>query len=109
GIPTLGGDDFDQAMAELAMTEEQRHALSQGALFRLQEECRQKKEAINPNTRKIAVDLDNVTEGAGTVYIPIGDYYERCRPMLDETVRLVEDLIAAHGSPDLDSLYVTGG
>ena len=109
GIPTLGGDDFDQALAELAMTDDRRDALSQAELFRLQEECRQKKEAINPNTRKIAIDLDNVTEGAGTVYVPITDYYERCRPLLDETVRLVEDLITAHGSPELDSLYVTGG
>ena len=41
--------------------------------------------------------------------LPISDYYDRCRPMLDETVHLVEDLLAAHGSPELDALYVTGG
>ncbi|MDQ2948340.1 MAG: Hsp70 family protein [Acidobacteriota bacterium] len=109
GIPTLGGDDFDQALAELAMSEEQRDALSQAEQFRLQEECRQKKEAIHPNTRKIALDLDNVTEGAGPVSIPINDYYDRCRPLLDETVRLVEDLLAAHEAPELNALYVTGG
>jgi hypothetical protein len=29
--------------------------------------------------------------------------------MLDETVHLIEDLLVAHGSPDLEALYVTGG
>ncbi|MGI8742984.1 MAG: Hsp70 family protein [Bryobacteraceae bacterium] len=109
GIPTLGGDDFDQALAELAMNGERRDTLSQAELFRLSEECRSKKEAIHPNTRKIVLDLDNVREGAGTASVAISDYYERCRPLLDETVRLVEDLLAAHGSPELDALYVTGG
>src|SRR5947209_13587422 len=69
GIPTLGGDDFDHALAELAMTEEQRDGLSQSELFRLHEECRLKKEAINPNTRRIVVDLDSVREGAGSAAI----------------------------------------
>lgn len=103
GIPTLGGDDFDHVMAELALSDEQRETMSQAELFRLHEECRLKKEAIHPNTRKIVLDIEP------PVTIPINDYYERCRPLLDETVRLVEDLLAAHGSPELDALYVTGG
>lgn len=103
GIPTLGGDDFDHVMAELAMPDEQRDGLSQAELFRLHEECRVKKESIHANTRKIVLDLDPPAT------ITINDYYERCRPLLDETVRLVEDLLAAHASPELDALYVTGG
>jgi molecular chaperone DnaK (HSP70) len=109
GIPTLGGDDFDHALAEMVLTPEQRDELTQSELFRLQEECRTKKEALHPNTRKIVLDLDNVRDGLGTANVPIADYYERCRPLLEETVHLVEDLIATHGSPDLDTLYVTGG
>jgi molecular chaperone DnaK len=109
GISTLGGDDFDQSLAELGLTTEQRDQLSQAELFRLHEECRARKESINPNTRKLALDLDNVREGWGAVTVPIADYYDRCRPMLDETVHLIEDLLVAHGSPDLEALYVTGG
>ncbi len=108
GIPSLGGDDFDLAMAELAVDAEKLEQLSQADLFRLHEECRSKKEAIHPNTRRIVVDLENVREGWGAVSIPITDYYERCRPMLDETVHLVEDLLAGHPQ-ELDTLYVTGG
>ncbi len=39
----------------------------------------------------------------------VADYFERCRPMMDETVHLVEDLLAAHGGAEIDALYVTGG
>ena len=80
----------------LALDEERRDSLTQAELFRLHEECRAKKEAIHPNTRKLVLDLDNIRDGWGTVTIPIADYYERCRPLLDETVHLVEDLLAAH-------------
>jgi molecular chaperone DnaK (HSP70) len=108
GIPTLGGDDLDLMLAELALNEERRDSLTQAELFRLHEECRVKKESINPNTRKLVLDLDNIRDGWGTITVPIGEYYERCRPLLEETVHLVEDLLAGHAA-ELDALYVTGG
>ena len=109
GIPTLGGDDFDLVLAEMAVGPEIYGGLNQSETFRLHEECRVKKEALHPNTRKIVLDLDAVREGLGTISIPIGDYYDRCRPMLDETVNLVEDMLASRNTSDLDALYVTGG
>ena len=109
GIATLGGDDFDHALAEMAVSPDVYASLSQSEMFRLHEECRVKKEALHPNTRKVVLDLDAVREGLGSVSISINDYYERCRPLLDETVNLVEDLLAAHGADDVDALYVTGG
>ena len=108
GIPTLGGDDFDLALAEMAVDEERRNQLSQAQLFRLHDECRVKKESIHPNTRKVVLDLDGVSEGLGSVSIAVADYYERCRPMLDETVHLIDDLLAGH-MDDFAALYVIGG
>jgi molecular chaperone DnaK (HSP70) len=108
-IPTLGGDDFDEVLAGLAMSDADRQDLSQSEEFRLLEECRVKKEALHPNTRKIVLDLDIVREGLGAVSIGAGDYYERCRPLLDETLDVVDDLLAAHGSGEVEALYVTGG
>ena len=109
GIATLGGDDFDEILAELATTNDERHGLSQAEHFRLLEECRVRKEALNPNTRRIVVDLDTVREGWGTVTVPVADYYERCRPLVDETLHVVEDLLEAQGGADIEALYVTGG
>jgi molecular chaperone DnaK (HSP70) len=109
GIPTLGGDDFDHLLADLAVNAETRAALSQGETFRLMEECRVKKEALNANSRKITLELDNVWEGWGTRAVAVSAYYEQCRPLMDETVHLVEDLLAAHPEIELEALYVTGG
>jgi molecular chaperone DnaK (HSP70) len=109
GIPTLGGDDFDHVLAEMAVSDEDQQGLSQAEFFRLHEECRAKKEAIRPLTRKVTLDLDDVREGWGAVSIPVAEYYDRCRPFMDETVHLVEDLLASHEATGLETLYVTGG
>ncbi len=97
GIATLGGDDFDEILSELATTSDERNGLSQAEHFRLLEECRVRKEALNPNTCRIVIDLDTVREGWGTVTVPVADYYERCRPLVDETLHVVEDLLEAQG------------
>lgn len=110
GIPTLGGDDFDEVLAEAALHQAAIAAetLDQAEHFRLLEECREKKESLHPNTRKIVVDLDRVREGVGQVSVAVADFYEQCRPMVDETARAVEDLLARTGQ-EVDVLYVTGG
>jgi molecular chaperone DnaK (HSP70) len=112
-IATLGGDDFDEILAEMATTNDDRHSLSQAEHFRLLEECRLRKEALSPNTRRIVIDLANVREGWSTVTVPVADYYERCRPLVDETLHVVEDLLDAHGGAGagagISALYVTGG
>ena len=109
GIATLGGDDFDEILSELSTTDDQRRGLSQAEHFRLLEECRIRKEALNPNTRRIVVDLETVREGWGTATVSIADYYERCRPLVDETLHVVEDLLEAQGGTEIEALYVTGG
>jgi molecular chaperone DnaK (HSP70) len=136
GLDALGGDDFDEVLAHLALeaadiTSAERDSLTQAEHFRLLEECRIKKEALNPNSRKVVIDLDLVRSGWSQVAIPVLDYYERCRPLIEETTHLVEDLLQSHGlaqaAPDsapfpdaeidpdtqpqrrLEALYVTGG
>lgn len=106
GIATLGGDDFDHVLAELAVGDGVLSGLATGELFRLLDECRRQKEALHPNTRKIAIDLDQVREGWGQVTVPIAAYYERCRPLVEETIRVAESLI---GDGTIEALYVTGG
>ena len=112
-IATLGGDDFDEILAELATTSDERNSLSQSEHFRLLDECRLRKEALSPNTRRIVIDLADVREGWSTVTIPVAEYYERCRPLVDETLHVVEDLLDAHigegGGTGINALYVTGG
>ena len=77
GISTLGGDDFDHLLAELAVGEEQLLSLDAAELFRLDDECRRQKEALHANSRRIVIDLDLVREGMGQVTLPVADFYER--------------------------------
>ena len=106
GISTLGGDDFDRVLAELAIGTEALAALDPAALFRLEEECRRQKEALHVNSRRMIVDLDVVEDGMGQITIPVSDFYQRCRPLLVETI--VPTARFAEGT-EIDALYVTGG
>lgn len=110
GIAGLGGDEFDEILAALAFKSLGEDAkLTASERFRLLEECREKKESLNPNTRKITVDLERVRDGWEQITIPVEDYYERCRPLIESTRAVVENLLAAHTGRSLDTLYVTGG
>ena len=127
GIGALGGDDFDEILAELALDSAgigpgERDSLTQAEMFRLHEECRAQKESLHPNTRHISVDLGVAREGWPEVSLQAADFYERCQPLVQETLHATEDLLMAHGygpagysSPaqareqQLDALYVTGG
>lgn len=122
GIETLGGDDFDEVLAELALdasgfTPGDGQALTQSEVFRLHEECRQRKEAIHPNTRRITIDLDCVRPGLGEVNVTVADFYDACRPLVEETLSAVEDLLVSHGFSEgkgadgrpIEAIYVTGG
>jgi molecular chaperone DnaK len=109
GIPTIGGDDFDQILAELALQaagidQTAGDNLPAAAWFRLLEECRQKKEALNPNSRRITIDLEHARPDWQPVQVPVADFYETARPAVEETIRAAEDL-----SPRCDVLYITGG
>ena len=114
GIPNLGGDDFDQFLADLALdsaglTSAERGLLTSFEWHHLLDECREKKESLNPNTRKVTIDLERVRPGWKETSMPVDAYYERCRPLIESTRKVVEDLLADHPSHPLDTLYVTGG
>lgn len=110
GIPNVGGDDFDEILANLAL--ESAAPFSPLTSFErrlLLDECREKKESLNPNTRKVTIDMERVRPDWEQVTIPLETYYERCRPLIESTRAIVENLLAAHPDSQLDTLYVTGG
>lgn len=110
GIPNVGGDDFDEILADLALEfAKPGSTLTSFERRMLLEECREKKESLNPNTRKITIDMERVQPDWEQVTIPAETYYERCRPLIESTRAIVENLLAAHPDSQLDTLYVTGG
>src|SRR5277367_339872 len=111
GISNLGGEDFDGILADLALelSGQSATSLSHYESNQLLEECREKKESLNANTRKLTVDLERAHPGWEQVTVPVDAYYERCRPLIESSRAVVERLL--EGQPDypLDTLYVTGG
>lgn len=111
GLPEVGGDDFDEILADLALetADVPRESLSASQWFRLCEECRERKESLHPNTRKVVVDLEHVQAGLGEASISVSAFYERCRPLIEQTQAVVEELMASHADGPIETLYVTGG
>lgn len=112
-IPTLGGDDFDDVLASLALDKAglsgERAGLSQAEEFLLLEECREKKESLHPNTRRLMIDLDRVRPGWPLVSVPVQEYYEQLTPLVEETLHATEDLLERAPQTAPTTLYVTGG
>ena len=114
GIPSIGGDDFDHILADLALDAAQigpgmRDDISAAGWFRLLEECRTKKEALNSNSRRVTVDLEQVNPDWTSVQVTVADFYETARPLVAETISVAEDLCARHTGGEFEALYITGG
>ena len=113
GIPTIGGDDFDYLLADLALEEAgvsltERDDLPPSAWFRLLEECRTKKESLNPNSRRVTIELEHAHPDWNPVQIPVSEFYDAARPLVEETIAAAEDLLQGIDET-FEALYVTGG
>lgn len=93
GIAQLGGDDFDHILLEMAASEAGLSELTEDERALLLEECREKKEGLHANTRKIVIDLERAHEGAGEVIVSASEFYERCRPLVERTIHAMEKAI----------------
>ena len=113
GIPSIGGDDFDHLLADLALDKagvslDARDQISAAGWFWLLDECRIKKETLNPNSRRVSIDLEPVNSLWGSVVVQVIDFYELAKPLVEETMAAAEDLLSKHNS-EFGALYVTGG
>jgi len=116
GIMQLGGDDFDQLLFNLAIQKAHlKVELTQAQKVRLLQECREKKESLHPNTRKISIDLEQAIPGAGDVNVAVADFYQVSEPLVDKTVAVVNRALASAAKnvgidvEDIASLYIVGG
>ena len=115
GIAELGGDDFDAQLCAMALEKAGlQFPDNPAARADLLRECRHAKESIHPNTRKIPLDLaalgDRAPEEA--VIVPVADFYERTRPLVERTLEAIEPLVAmlrAEEASDIAGIYVVGG
>ena len=116
GIARLGGDDFDEILLELALAEEavapQVAGVSRARLLSL---CREAKEAITANSRKVTLDFGQISPDLSPVMVPVPLFFERCQSLVERSIEATESAMAAvlgaeEGDvPGLASVYLVGG
>jgi hypothetical protein len=112
GLPQLGGDDFDALLMEMTLAGAglPLESLSASSRVRLQLHCREQKEGLHPNTRRLLMELGSILSAAEllalglsedeAVIVRTDDYYQRCRPLIEQTLSAM--------APLLDSLPMVG-
>ena len=125
GVNRLGGDDFDEVLAAAALRVAGRSGtgpsgaeLPEAARAALLEECREAKERIGPQSRRVVVEVPAADGGAGNaVTVPIDEFYAAVTPLVAATTEAMEPLVQSLGSPDGDGdelqgvagIYIVGG
>lgn len=116
GIARLGGDDFDDVILDLVLEEAgiPRHTLSSSDLTRLLEECRERKEGIKANTKKMVIDLGAVLKGKRPVVLETALVYDRCKSLVQSSLESLQRLLHRLGdhpedNRSLAAVYLVGG
>jgi molecular chaperone DnaK len=116
GVASLGGEDFDAELLALALERAglapEPNGLDPQTRYHLLEECRERKEGLHPNTRKVAVDLSLGLADAGEVVVPVDAFYARCAPLIARSVEATERAVTAlpqDAEQALAAVYLVGG
>jgi molecular chaperone DnaK (HSP70) len=122
GLSWIGGDEFDTALLDLVFSRASlsRTHLPKGALAHLLDQCRDAKERLSPNSRKLSIDLEG-SLGAHAplpeLVISVDDYYEACTPLVEQTIEAMAPVLESleravvddAGGGGLAGIYVVGG
>ncbi|MBW3070272.1 MULTISPECIES: Hsp70 family protein [unclassified Actinomyces] len=111
GVGDLGGDDLDLLLAQLSL---QRAGLAEEELTTrelddLLDQCRDVKEAMAPQTRRLVIILRGKD-----VVLPAADFYSAATPLIERSLDTMAPLIGRldDGGPDLAEIagiYLVGG
>lgn len=110
GVNLLGGDDFDEALMSTVLD----HArltlddLSPAERYLLLDECRDAKESLTPQTRRLAIEV-----GGRMVTIPVETYYDAAAELVRSSIEAMTPLVTnMENMADLTNvagIYLVGG
>jgi molecular chaperone DnaK (HSP70) len=116
GIGRLGGDDFDEIILSLALEQMglEPESLSPSDTTRLLEECRERKEGLKSNTKKMVIDPGMVLQDQKPVVLDTGLVYDRCGPLIERSLNTLQNLLRdidrnPENSRSLAAVYLVGG
>ena len=111
GLGDLGGDDVDLLMATMVLDKAgvAEEDLSPTELDDLLDQCRDAKEHLTPQSRRVLI----VLRGQDVV-LPVADLYQACTPLIERSLATMAPLVGRldDGKPDLTDIagvYLVGG
>ncbi|WP_168582138.1 Hsp70 family protein [Gephyromycinifex aptenodytis] len=110
GINSLGGDDFDAVLLECALREAGLGVgdLNARELADLREECREAKERLSPQTRRMLVEVRGEP-----VIVSVADFYAAAGPLVEASIEAMSPLVGnlddADALVDVAGIYLVGG
>ncbi len=115
----IGGEDFDEIILSLALQAvgQDPDVLDATTRTELLDACREAKERVGPNSRRMLVDLGPLSADGEPVVLKTADVYEQCSPLIERAAERLEQLLdrlPEHGidtsNPrELAAVYVVGG
>jgi molecular chaperone DnaK (HSP70) len=116
GIGRLGGDDFDEIILNLALEQTglRPETLTPSDKARLLEECRERKEGLKANTKKMVVDPGAVFQDQKPVVLDTGQVYDQCEPLIERSLSTLRNLLRniddnQEDGRSLAAVYLVGG
>ncbi|TDO92995.1 Hsp70 family protein [Enemella evansiae] len=115
GLNNLGGDDFDRILVDqaLATAGADVAALTARELDTLLADCREAKERLSPQSRRIALDVPDGSGGTAEVTLKVADFYAAAAPLVQTSIEamapLVGGLDGADELADVAGIYLVGG
>jgi len=109
GVPELGGSDFDAAILSVVLASAGLPAPGPREHAALLEGCRRQKEALQPQSRRLVVDLTPL--GRAPVVLPVDEVYAACAPLVERSLAVLDETLQKAGSlgGELAGVYVVGG
>ena len=111
GVSRLGGDDFDEVLAALALAAAGREGdvFGDRALGRLLDEARTAKERLAPQSRRMVLEL-----GDDDAIVPVDTFYEAVTPLVERSIAAMRPLIGdtepgTLADTDIAGIYLVGG
>lgn len=110
GLNRLGGDDFDVVLQRCALTTAglTELDLDPADLANLRDQCREAKERLAPQSRRIALEVGDLD-----VTVAVDDFYEAAVPLVEATITamrpVLDGLEDPDGLTDVAGVYLVGG
>lgn len=112
GIETLGGDDFDEALARLFCEKLKIGFESLSPFHRtllLMHACREKERLSTGQSRTLTLDPEEIGLDGNTVKVTAAAFEKRLTELIEPAVEKLAEVIDAAKCDDLETIYLVGG